>query len=145
MVKLSESAIFLLTHCSGYAILDVVLYIIRRIEYMKNRNIAVVVILSIVTCGIYNLVWLWNTIHALDAEGQASNMSPTVQFVLMFFYVGFILFGINADANLNAIKAKRGLPTSDNKVLYLILGLVVPIVLVCLVQNEINKLTPAQA
>lgn len=112
---------------------------------MKNRNIAVVIILSIVTCGIYDLVWLWGTINGLDAEGQSSNMSPVVQFILMFLYIGFIIFALNADANLNAIKAKRGLPTSDNKVLYIVLGIFVPVVLVCLVQNEINKLTPAQA
>ena len=112
---------------------------------MKNRSVATVIILSIVTCGIYELVWLWNTIHELDAEGQASNMSPTVQFILMFLYVGYIFFGINADANLNSIKAKRGIPTTDNKVLYIVLGIFVPIVLVGLVQNEINKLTPAQA
>ena len=110
---------------------------------LKNRNIALVIILSIITCGIYELYWLWVTISALDNEGQASNMSPAVQFILMFFYVGFILFGINADANINSIKQKRGLTPSDNKVLYIVLGIFVPVVLVCLVQNEINKLTPA--
>ncbi len=107
---------------------------------LKNRSVAVVIILSIVTCGIYSLYWLWTTIDALDKEGQASNMSAIVQFILMFFYVGFILFAINADANINAIKAKKGMPTTDNKVLYIILGIIFPIVLVALVQNEINKL-----
>ncbi len=110
---------------------------------LKNRNIALVIILSIITCGIYQLYWLWVTISALDSEGQNSNMPAVAQFILMFFYVGFILFGLNADANINAIKAKRGIPTSDNKVLYIVLGIFLPIVLVCLVQNEINKLTPA--
>ena len=107
------------------------------------RNIAVVMILSIITCGIYQLYWLWVSISALDYEGQISNMPAIAQFILQFFYVGFILFGLNADANINAIKAKRGIPASDNKVLYIILGIFLPIVLVCLVQNEINKLTPA--
>lgn len=107
---------------------------------LKNRNIALVIILSIITCGIYQLYWLWVTISALDNEGQNSNMPAVAQFILMFFYVGFILFGLNADANINAIKAKRGIPASDNKVLYIILGIFLPIVLVCLVQNESTSL-----
>jgi len=115
----------------------------RKKDMLKNRNIALVIILSIITCGIYQLYWLWVTISALDSEGQNSNMPAVAQFILMFFYVGFILFGLNADANINAIKTKRGIPTSDNKVLYIVLGIFLPIVLVCLVQNEINKLTPA--
>lgn len=41
---------------------------------LKNRNIALVIILSIITCGIYQLYWLWVTISALDNEGQNSNM-----------------------------------------------------------------------
>lgn len=111
---------------------------------LKNRSVATVIILSIVTCGIYSLIWLWDTINALDSEGQASNMSAIVQFILMFFYIGFIVFGLNADANLNAIKAKKGMPTADNKVLYIILGIVFPIALVAMVQSEINKLADAQ-
>lgn len=107
---------------------------------LKNRSIAAVIILSIVTCGIYSLYWTWVTIDALDKEGGASNMPAIVQFILMFCYIGFIIFGLNADANLNAIKEKKGIPTTDNKVLYLVLGLLIPIVLVVLVQNEINQL-----
>ena len=47
-----------------------------------------------------------------------------------------------ADQNLNNVRMQRGMPTVDNKILYMVLGFIIPIVLVCLVQNEINKLTP---
>ena len=110
---------------------------------LKNRSIALVIILSIVTCGIYSLYWTFVTMDALDKEGGASNMPVIAQFLLCFFYVGYILFGINADANINAIKAKKGMETADNKVLWLILGFVLPIVLVVLIQAEINKLAEA--
>lgn len=109
---------------------------------LKNRNIALVIVLSLVTCGIYSLYWTYVTMDALDKEGQASNMPVIAQFLLCFFYVGYILFGINADANINAIKARKGMPAQDNKVLWLILGLVFPVALVVLVQLEINKLCP---
>ena len=72
---------------------------------------------------------------ALDKEGQASNMPVIAQFLLCFFYVGYILFGINADANINAIKARKGMPAQDNKVLWLILGLVFPVALVVLLMK----------
>lgn len=107
---------------------------------LKERNVVTVILLSIVTCGIYSLYWTYVTMDALDKEGQASNMPVIAQFLLLFFYVGYILFGINADANINAIKEKKGVATADNKVLWLILGLVFPIALIALVQNEINQL-----
>ncbi len=109
---------------------------------LKNRNIVTVIVLSIVTCGIYDLYWTYVTMDALDKEGQASNMPVIAQFLLCFFYVGFLLFGLNAENNLNAIKAKRGMEAADNKVLWMVLGLLVPVVLVILVQLEINKLCP---
>lgn len=107
---------------------------------LKERNVVTVIILSIVTCGIYALYWTYVTMDALDKEGQASNMPVIAQFLLLFVYVGYILFGINADANINAIKEKKGVATADNKVLWLILGLVFPIALIALIQNEINQL-----
>lgn len=107
---------------------------------LKNRSVALVIVLSIVTCGIYSLYWTYVTMDALDKEGQSSNMPVIAQFLLLFFYVGYILFGLNADANINAIKANKGLPTQDNKILWIILGLVFPVALIALVQNEINKL-----
>lgn len=109
---------------------------------MQQRSVATVIILSLVTCGIYALYWLYVTAQDLENEGQTGNISPTVQLVLAIFLgpVGYILFGMAADANLNSIRARRGLPVIDNKVVYILLGLFVPIVLIGLVQNEINKL-----
>lgn len=79
---------------------------------LKERNVVTVIILSIVTCGIYALYWTYVTMDALDKEGQASNMPVIAQFLLLFVYVGYILFGINADANVNAIKEKKGMQTT---------------------------------
>lgn len=107
---------------------------------LQNKNVVTVIILSIVTCGIYSLVWCWQTMNALDSQGKKSLVPPIVQFLLLFFYIGFIVFALCADANLNSIREQRGLATKDNKILYLILGIVFPIALVALVQNDINEL-----
>lgn len=98
---------------------------------------------SIATCGIYGWYWLYVTAQDLEREGQTNSASPTLQLVLaiLFGFVGYILFGIAADANLNSIKSRNGLMPSDNKVVYIVLAIFIPIVLVALVQNEINHLT----
>lgn len=107
---------------------------------LKNRSVATVIILSIVTCGFYSLYWTYVTMDALDKEGQSSNMPVIAQFLLCFFYVGYLIFGMNANANLNAIKQSRGIATTDNQVLWMVLGFFVPIVLIAIIQNEINQL-----
>ena len=112
---------------------------------IQNRSVATVIILSIVTCGIYMWYWLYKTAEELEATGQAGgSLSPTALLVVAIFfpYVGFLLFGMQADQNLNNIKSRSGRPVADNKVLYMILGFIIPIVLIGLVQNEINQLTP---
>lgn len=111
---------------------------------MQNRSVATVVILTIITCGIYGLYWVYVTAEALEAEGRSAQMSPTVQLILSIFFggIGYLFVGMAADANINAIKTQRGLPTTDNKLVYMLIGFFIPIVLIAMVQNEINKLAP---
>lgn len=108
----------------------------------KQKSVALVIILSIVTCGIYALVWYWGAINDLYKAGGKSigNLEPVIQFVLLFFYVGEIFFGINAADNLNEIRAQKGLPAKDDKVLYVVFSLICPIVTMALVQNEMNNM-----
>lgn len=109
---------------------------------MTYRSVATVIILTIVTCGIYGLYWLYVTADGLENYGRTGSISPAVQLVLAIFIsiAGFVLFGIAANDNLNSIRAQRGLMPVDNKVVYIILGVFIPIVLIGLVQNEINKM-----
>ena len=110
---------------------------------LKNRSIVSVIILTIVTCGIYGLYWVYDTMNSLEqTSGKESSVNAIACLLLCIFLapVGYILFGMGADEQLNMIKASRGIPTSDNKVLYMILGFFLPIVLLPLVQDEVNKL-----
>lgn len=110
---------------------------------MTNRSVATVIILTIVTCGIYGLYWLYVTADGLENYGRTGSISPVVQLVLAIFIpvAGFVFFAIAANDNLNSIRAQRGLMAVDNKVAYILLGLFIPIVLMGLVQNEINNIT----
>lgn len=107
---------------------------------VKKRSVAAVIILSIVTCGIYSLYWHWCAINELHEAGKSSNMEPIIQFLLFFVYVGGILFGINATENLNAIRRSKGIPEKDDKVLYIVLYIIFPIAAMALIQNEMNAL-----
>ncbi len=113
---------------------------------LQNRSIPLVIIFGLITCGIYPLYWLYQTAKGLEDAGHSgSGLDPVLIVVISLFFpsVGYLLFGMSADQNLNSIKMQRGMPTSDNKIMYMILGFLIPIVLVALVQNEINQLVPA--
>lgn len=109
---------------------------------LQRKNVVTVIILSLVTCGIYNLIWVWQTAASLHEQGRNSLVDPIVQFILYLLtaQVGWIIFAICADNNLNSIRAQRGLPGKDNKILYIILAIVFPIALTAIIQSEINEL-----
>lgn len=112
---------------------------------LQKREVIVVILLSLVTCGIYPLYWSYVTMQALDEEGQSSNMPFIAQFLLLFFYVGYIVFALNANSNINAVRERRGLIAKDNTVLYVILAVFCPIALIAVVQSEINAIVDAKS
>lgn len=119
----------------------------KVLNMLTKRSVASVVVFSILTFGIYMVWWTHVTCTALQREGRVTSI-PTVLTVLMMLFhssVGGVLLAIDADDNLNAIKRMRALPVADNKVLWLAVGIFVPIVTVALVQNEINTLLDAPA
>ncbi len=109
---------------------------------MKQRSIVTAIIFSIITCGIYFLYWFWVTLSPLEQEGKRSIVPTFVSFILLLFVspVGGALGGYDADNNLSAIYAARGIPRNSNQIVYIIVGILLPIVMIALVQNEINGL-----
>lgn len=109
---------------------------------LTKRSVVSVVVFSILTCGIYMLWWTYVTCTAMQAHGRRTSIPPVLTTLLMLFFssVGGALLGIDADDNLNSIKAQNGMPQTDNKILWLVLGILIPIVTVALVQYEINNM-----
>ena len=109
---------------------------------LTKRSVATVVILSIVTCGIYSIWWTYVTLTALQAEGKNTSIPPIVTMLLILFVssAGGALLGYDADVNINEIKKARGINTADNKILWIVLGVLMPVITIALVQNEINAL-----
>ena len=105
---------------------------------IEKRDVVKCVILSIVTCGIYGIIWAVKL--ARDAVNVKDENDPaTIETVLMilFPFVGFYL----CEKKFSEGCAAKGIAHSDNSILYLVLGLVgLGIVDFCLMQSELNKL-----
>ena len=110
---------------------------------MKQRSIPMVVILELVTCGIYGLYWVYDTLNSMEeVTGREGSISSVLVLILCLFFpsVGFLLYGMCADEQINTIKGMRGITQVDNKVMYMLLGFFIPIVLMPIVQDELNRL-----
>lgn len=115
---------------------------------ITGKNIAKCLILSIVTCGIYGLFWLVNLVDDLNTAAQTPEDSSGVTVLLL----GLVTCGIyiiywyyKAGEKVNKIKALSGQPSSENSILYLLLGIFgLGIVNYFLIQSELNKVAVNQ-
>lgn len=109
---------------------------------MRKRSVASVVVLSIITCGIYSVWWTYVTCRDLQAKSGVSKIPPVVTTLLMLFVsaAGGALLGYDCNESINGLKEKNGLPKQDNMILWLLFGVFIPVVTVALIQNEINQL-----
>ena len=110
---------------------------------IKERNIVVAILLSIITCGIYAIYWF---ITMTDDAGKA-NEDPDFTGVKAFLFtlitcgIYGIYWNYKIGKEMYEANQKRGINSSDNSVLYLILSIFgLSIVTYCLVQNELNTL-----
>lgn len=104
------------------------------------RNIALAVILSIVTCGIYQIYWfikLNNEVNILANDPDAP--SGGIAFLLSFITCGIYGFFWSYKMGEKCDKIK-GINGGSSAILYLILTFVgLGIVTFCLIQDSINK------
>lgn len=109
-----------------------------------QKNIAVAIILSIVTFGIYYLVWLASAANNLNEandnpNGTSGGMVILLSIVTCGIY-GYYWF-YKAGEQINDAKSRRGLPADSSAgVLYLILSFFgLSIVALALLQSELNR------
>lgn len=113
---------------------------------MKKRSIAAYVILSLVTCGIYLIVVNYKQMTELEIEGATLKLPAWAVLLLNLFVTsaGGALFGFACDDAINQIREKRGFKKEDNLVLWIVFGILFPIVTGALVQDAMNKLIDGQ-
>lgn len=111
---------------------------------IQNRSIAVAIILSIVTCGIYSLYWLYCIVTDLNmASGETEDTSGGIVVLLDIVTCGIYLlyWFYKAGGKVNKIHYLDNRPQDNSLgILYLLLSLFgFGIVTNALIQNELNK------
>lgn len=116
----------------------------RFVSGIEKRNIAVYVILSICTCGIFELVWLAQMANDLNkVSNREHETSGGMAVFLSIITLGIYLlyWKYKAGQKLDEVHLMRGLPCKRNGVLYLILSFIGSgIVADALIQNELNRI-----
>ena len=108
---------------------------------MKNRNIALSIIFSLISCGIYAIYWSYRLVVESDElTGNQGGMSPIVV-VILGWLTGGIYWWIWLFQCGKRLDEKNG---TSNAVIYLLLAIFgLAIVDFAMIQNEINKVTAA--
>lgn len=112
---------------------------------MTERNPALVVVLGMLTCGIYTLVWYYQTTEELRIATGDESIKPGLDILLTFVTCG--IWWVYTDYR-NAKKAyelsqRLGLGRSDQAVIVLVVDLVAAIVTPALLQAEYNEIAKA--
>ena len=111
---------------------------------IPQRNLALCIILSFVTCGIYGLYWLYTLTEDVnkltgDPNATSGGIVILLSLVTCGIYSWYWLY--KQGERLDQIKTARGIASSNSGVLYLVLGIVgLSIVSWALMQNELNNL-----
>ncbi len=106
---------------------------------MKRRNLVTNIILSLVTCNIYGVVW-----SCLMAKNITMFKDPTdsgiLDILLMIFLPPAGMYLVEKKFTEGC--AAKGIEHKDNTVIYLIMSLFMPTwyVAMAMMQSEINKL-----
>ena len=110
-------------------------------ELRETKGIVVCILLSIVTCGIYGLIWQYSIIKKIkllnnDTSGCAGEFVCCILVPFYAFYWYYTRAGKLSDG-----AARYGIRISNNGVLYLILAIfALSIVNICLMQNDLNTI-----
>ena len=111
---------------------------------VERRNVAVAIILSLVTCGIYGIYWQIKMTDEINIiNGTPNDTSGIMVFVYSLItcsiYTYFWMYKMGE--KLDNISMSRGMPTQSRGILYLILTFFgLGIVSYALMQDSVNKL-----
>ena len=110
---------------------------------IQRRNIAVCIILSIVTCGIYGIIWFISLTDDVRTVSGDSRLSGGKCFLLTLITCGIygIYWAYLMGKAMQQAQSKNNLNPSDNSVVYLLLQIFgLGIIVYGLVQNDLNKI-----
>ena len=111
---------------------------------IERRNIAVCIVLTLVTCGIYGIYWivcLTNDVNTVSGDVNGTSGGMVVLLTIVTCGIYGIYWAYKQGEKLDFTKNNRGIPSSNSGVLYLILQIFgFGIIAYALMQNALNKL-----
>ena len=111
---------------------------------IQSRSIGLCIVLSIVTCGIYGLYWLYclnEDAKALSGDVQGASGGVVILLSIITCNIYGLYWMFKQGERIDNAKVQRNLPSGNSGILYLILSLFgFAIVSYALMQNEINNM-----
>lgn len=110
---------------------------------IEQRNIAVCIVLSVVTCGIYGIYWFICLSNDANTASGTFGTSGGTAFILTLITCGIygLYWAYKQGEKIDSAKNSRGIPSSNSGILYLVLSIFgLGIVAYALMQDELNKL-----
>ena len=113
--------------------------------YLQRRSIALCIVLSLITCGIYGIYWMYKMAEDINyVRNDPNAMSPGLVVVLSIVTCGiyYIYWMYKAGETVDAVRIQQGMMPGSKAILYMILTLLgVGIVSQCLLQNDLNEMS----
>ena len=111
---------------------------------IQNKNIATCILLTIVTCGIYGIIWFISMVDSVNTvcNDDKSNQSGATVFLLSIVTCGIylLIWFYQAGVRMKTAGDNYGMNISDNSLLYLLLSIFgLGIVSYALLQSDLNK------
>lgn len=97
---------------------------------ITQRNPVVVLVLTLVTCGLYGLYWFWVTRDEINSLG--GDVPHPILIIIPIANLYFLW-------KYSECLAKNVIQKEDSKIMYFLLFIVIGIVGIFLAQTELNK------
>lgn len=110
---------------------------------INQRNVAVCIVLTLVTCGIYGIYWFICLTDDANTVSRTDGVSGVLAFILSLITCGiYSLYWLYKQGEkIDDAKTALGATKGSNGILYLILGILgFSIIAYALMQNELNKM-----
>lgn len=110
---------------------------------IKEKNIVVSIILTIVTCGIYGIVWFIQLTDDVATVSEDNSLSGGMAFLLTLVTCGIYgyYWAYKMGKTITIAQEKKGLRVNDNSILYLVLQFFgLGIVNYCIMQSDLNQM-----
>ena len=113
----------------------------------KKKSILMVILLTIITCGIYSLFWLYQTTQDLTEYSEDYRLTPGMSVLLTIITCG--LYQIYwwyriADIFMSAQQRAKMPRLSDNKILFVVLSLFnFDFINMAILQGDMNQMWEA--